>query len=66
MTIKDMESGECRWVGRPEIHVYCHNPHPRTDGSARYRVVTIDSRTDWLPEAAALAALDRLLEAPRP
>jgi hypothetical protein len=64
--ISDMNSGECKWVGRPGIHVYCHNPHPRTDDSARYRVVTTSSRTDWLPEAEALAALDRLLEEARP
>jgi hypothetical protein len=24
--IKSLESGEARWVGRRDIHVYCHRP----------------------------------------
>ena len=24
--IEDLASGECRWVGREDIHVYCRNP----------------------------------------
>lgn len=26
MSLADMESGECRWIGRRDIHVYCRAP----------------------------------------
>jgi hypothetical protein len=47
-----MASGECRWVGRESVHVYCVNPMRlqmmptgregwlRDASAARYRVVT--------------------------
>lgn len=76
-TIRDMESGECRWVGRPDIHVYCRNPMApiigptgrpgwrRDPEAARYRVVCPDAGledgTDWMTAGAVLAVVDRIL-----
>lgn len=40
-----LASGECQWIGRRGIHVYCHNP---------MRITTINGREGWLrlPENA--------------
>jgi len=45
-TITDMQPGECRWVGRQDLHVYCHGSE--VDGKYRpdvrvYKLWTIDS-----------------------
>lgn len=57
-----MESGECRWIGRPHIHAYCRSPARQP---ARWMIVTAelpynDSRWCSLEEAAAF--VERLLE----
>ena len=50
--LREMASGECRWVGHKSVHVYCVNPMRlqmmptgregwrRDAAAARYRVVT--------------------------
>jgi hypothetical protein len=62
MNITDLESGECRWFLREDIHVYCKNPHPRADGSARYCVVCPDAGLDyghWVTADEAAVAVHR-------
>ena len=45
-TITDMNPGECRWVGRPDLHVYCNgsevNGQYRSDVRV-YKLKTINS-----------------------
>lgn len=68
-------SGECRWVGREDIHVYCHAPlvermqsHGRMGwerGPAAYCVVCPDAGLDhgnWTVAAVAIATVQRILE----
>lgn len=72
MTVRDirlqlcgMESGECRWIGRHDVHVYCRNPlvqdGPRwRRGVATYKIVTADEESPWVgldDAAAAVAAI---------
>lgn len=73
--IDDMESGQCRWVGRHDIHVYCHHPmrmvrHPdgreawqRREEDRRYRIVCGEAgdETGWLDHDEAVRAIDRFL-----
>jgi hypothetical protein len=66
-SLAGMKPGECRFVGREDVHVYCHGT--RVDGKydakiKSYRVVTrgrkYDSQ-DWVgAEAAALVVLQLL------
>lgn len=44
--IEEMTSGECRWIGRPDLHVYCHAPAGR---EPRYCVVCPDEGLEYLP-----------------
>lgn len=39
--IKSLESGTCAWIGRHDIHVYCHAPMRRRDAG--------DGRWVWRP-----------------
>lgn len=68
--LSDIASGECRWIGRHDLHVYCHAPAGR---EPRYCVVCHDEGLEylpyeeWLPEAQAAAIVDRLTRGePRP
>ena len=75
--IADLDSGECRWIGRHDIHVYCRHPFVETmmptgrmgwtrdPAAARYCVVCPASGMEhgnWLTLGQAAAAVDRLLE----
>jgi hypothetical protein len=59
-----MGSGECRWVGRHDIHVYCRNPLLRDGqgwrrGLPSYKVVTADSDSEYMTiDAAAALVVD--------
>lgn len=71
-TLREMASGECRWVGRESVHVYCVNPMRlqmmptgregwrRDAAAARYRVVT-EARDyggqEWMTLEEAAAAV---------
>jgi hypothetical protein len=61
--LSDIASGECRWIGRHDLHVYCHAPAGR---EPRYCVVCPDEGleylpyAEWLPEAEAAAIVDRI------
>lgn len=37
--VASLASGECRWIGREDVHVYCRNPLVRIPG--------IDGRERW-------------------
>lgn len=68
MTLSTLSSGECRWIGRHDLHVYCHAPLGR---EPLYCVVCPDEGLEdyeaWLPEGQAAAIVDRLTrEEPRP
>jgi hypothetical protein len=62
--LADMGSGECRWVGRYDIHVYCRNPLLRDGqgwrrGLPSYKVVTEDSDSEYMTiDAAAALVVD--------
>lgn len=68
MTLSTLASGECRWIGRHDLHVYCHAPAGR---EPRYCVVCpeegLEDYEAWMPEAEAAAIVDRLTRGePRP
>lgn len=44
-----MSSGECRWVGREDIHVYCRAPLVRT--------ITPCGKTGWEPGPATFCVV---------
>jgi len=69
-TLKAMVAGECRWVGRDDLHVYCMGS--RVGGDYRtaakvFRVVTGEGTDEefaalpWLPLPAAVSEINRLL-----
>lgn len=75
-TLEEMTSGECRWVGRHDIHVYCHHPMVETmmpwgrtgwkrmAGEARYCVVCPDAGLEhgnWITAAEAAVIVDRIV-----
>lgn len=59
--IEEMASGECCWIGREDVHVYCHHPMVETmmpwgrlgwtrrPEDARYCVVCPDEGVEYLP-----------------
>ena len=64
-SMSQMTSGECRWIGREDLHVYCWGPmsQPRV-----YKIWTIDSIgsvwddegwTDATTVAKQIAAISR-------
>lgn len=76
--IADLDSGECRWIGRHDIHVYCRHPFVETmmptgrmgwsrqPADARYCVVCDDAgleRGNWLTLEQATAVVDSLVPA---
>lgn len=70
-TLYRMTSGECRWVGRPDIHVYCWAPcdlvmmpHGREGWQRRppvFQIVTATATTDWLDAPTAAREIQTLL-----
>lgn len=71
--IESLTSGECRWVEREDIHVYCHAPlvermqsHGRMGwerGPARYCVVCPDAGLEygnWTSAEEAAAVVWRI------
>lgn len=56
-----MTSGECRWIGREDVHVYCRSP---LNQGRTYRVVTADRDYEgqpWIEAEAALAVIKQLV-----
>lgn len=56
-----LASGECRWIGRHDIHVYCHAPAGQ---EARYSVVCPAAGLVhglWVGAEDAAAIVERLL-----
>ena len=59
--IEDMQSGECRWIGREDIHVYCHAPAGR---EPRYCVVCPEGGMEhgnWMTADEAGLTVSRIL-----
>jgi hypothetical protein len=75
MSLDEMNPGECRWMHRHDIHVYCRHPLRRVrqpDGreawqrceeDRRYMVVCGEAgeETGWLDHDEAVRAIDRFL-----
>lgn len=74
--IESLSSGECRWIGRHDIHVYCHAPMVETmmpwgrlgwtrrPEDARYCVVCPDAGLDygaWMTAEQAAVIVDRIV-----
>lgn len=74
--IKSLESGQARWIGREDIHVYCHNPMRRAltptgsegwrrePGDARYKVLCEDAGSlegVWMTAVEAARLVDSIL-----
>lgn len=64
-----MTSGECRWIGRHDLHVYCWAPCDavQSDGKTRWirrqPSFRIDTAAEWLDsESAAVAVEKHLME----
>ena len=60
--IKSLQSGECRWIGREDIHVYCHAP---LQHEPRYCVVCPDGGLEygnWTTAAEAAAQVEGVLQ----
>jgi hypothetical protein len=64
--LEQMTSGECRFVGRVDIHVYCRAPA----GQSRvFKVWTVDSEGSpwepdgWVDAAVAAGQIEAILEA---
>lgn len=75
--IDGMASGECRYIGREDVHVYCRNPLTRTTGvdgrvgwervpgSARYSVACPAAGLRcgiWVPACDAVDTVSRILQ----
>lgn len=64
MSITQIESltrGECRWIGREDIHVYCHAPAGR---DAAYCIVCPEAGLDygtWITADEAAVIVDRIV-----
>jgi len=76
MSIEDLQSGECRYIGREDIHVYCRHPlvetmmpwgrtgWQRRPEDARYCVVCPDAGLEyghWVTADEAAVLVDRAL-----
>jgi hypothetical protein len=69
--ISDLQSGECRYIGREDIHVYCRHPLVETmtgwvrrPEDARYCVVCPDAGLEyghWVTADEAAVLVDRAL-----
>jgi hypothetical protein len=75
--IDGMASGECRYIGREDVHVYCRNPllritgidgrvgWERQPGAARYSVVCPAAGLrygTWVPACEATDTVSRILQ----
>lgn len=61
LQIEALVSGECRWIGREDIHVYCHAPAGR---NAAYCVVCPEAGLDygtWITAEEAAVIVDRIV-----
>ncbi len=62
-----MKSGECRWLGRHDLHVYCWAPCDRLQDGDRVRWIRrqpsyrIAQSGEWLDAASAAATVEKLL-----
>jgi hypothetical protein len=75
MSLEDLTPGECRWMHRHDLHVYCRHPLRRVrqpDGreawqrceeDRRYMVVCGEAgeETGWLDHDGAVRTIDRFL-----
>jgi hypothetical protein len=73
--LDELKTGECRWMHRHDLHVYCHHPLRRIrqadgreawlrcDEDRRYRVVCgqAGEETGWITHDEAVRAIDRFL-----
>lgn len=62
--LTDMEPGECRWVHRHDIHVYCRHTWPRRPEDRRYAVACPDAGLDaeaWMDEEQTILVIDEIL-----
>jgi len=75
--IDGMASGECRYIGREDVHVYCRNPlvsitgidgrtrWERQPGAARYSVACPAAGLrygTWVPASEAAGTVSRILQ----
>jgi hypothetical protein len=75
--IASMASGECRYIGREDVHVYCRNPlvrvagvdgrqrWERQPGAARYSVACPAAGLQygtWVPACEATDTVSRILQ----
>jgi hypothetical protein len=61
--LERMDSGECRWIGRHDIHVYCHAPAKR---EPTYCVVCPDAGLEhgnWMDAPRAAKLVEKALKA---
>lgn len=59
--ILSMDSGECRWIGRHDVHVYCRRP---SNVEPTYCVVCPDAGLEyghWTSSGYAVKTIDCLL-----
>jgi hypothetical protein len=73
--LDELKTGECRWMHRHDIHVYCRHPLRRVrqadgreawlrcDEDRRYKVVcgAAGKETGWITHDEAVRAIDRFL-----
>lgn len=65
----DMESGECRWWLREDIHLYCRHPWPRRPEDKRYAIACPDAGLDcevWMTEDEVVEVVGRILDGTLP
>jgi hypothetical protein len=68
--IESLASGECRWIGRHDVHVYCHAPMVETlmgwrPGPATYCVVCPDAGLEygeWVDAPRAAKRVEKILK----
>lgn len=70
--VHGLASGECRWIGREDIHVYCHAPMVQTlmptgrmgwqPGPASYCVVCPDAELEDYDQWVTAREVVRLIE----
>jgi hypothetical protein len=69
--IESLASGECRWIGRHDVHVYCRAPLVETlggwqPGPATYCVVCPDAGLEygeWVDGPRAAKLVEKALKA---
>jgi hypothetical protein len=80
MNLEDTKPGECRWMYRHDIHVYCRHPMiaerrggrtywRRRPEDRRYAVACPEAGLDceaWMTEDELIVVLDRILSGAMP